>query len=169
MQHQRIPQPQPTSLQQLHKFQTPPHLTLAPTDGMIDTIVMSPNVAAIQQNQHQAFITSKNSALLPPPNQNKYGHIHNVSDLCLIFPLSFYFRISYFSFHFVISYECCTLYIYFHFLRIVSNMIRKSGECNGLQPNKKELKAHSVKYYDIELKRSFSAYHIEFTANAYKY
>lgn len=86
-QPQRIPQPQPTSLQQLHKFQTPPHLTLAPTDGMIDTIVMSPNVAAIQQNPHQAFITSKNSALLPPPNQNKYGHIHNVSDLCLIFPL----------------------------------------------------------------------------------
>lgn len=54
--HQRIPQPQPPSLQQLHKFQTPPHLTLASNDGMIDTIALSPNVAAMQQNQHQAFI-----------------------------------------------------------------------------------------------------------------
>lgn len=95
MKHQRIPQP--PSLQQLHKFQTPPHLTLPPTDGMIDTIVMTPNVAAIQQNQHQAFITSKNSAMLPPPNQNKYGHMHNVSDFYLIFSLSFHFQFPFIS------------------------------------------------------------------------
>lgn len=59
-QHQRIP----------HPF---PHLSLPPpTDGMLDTMTMTPNaVATLQQKQHHTFI--------PPPTQNKYAHMHNVS------------------------------------------------------------------------------------------
>lgn len=58
-QHQRIP----------HPF---PHLALPPTTERItDTIGMPPNVAALQQKQHQPFI--------PPPAPNKYAHMHNVS------------------------------------------------------------------------------------------
>lgn len=58
-QHQRIP----------HPF---PHLTLPPaTERITDTIGMPPNVAALQQKQHQPFI--------PSPAPNKYAHMHNVS------------------------------------------------------------------------------------------
>lgn len=68
-QHQRIP----------HPFT---HLTLPPpTDGMIDTIAMPANVAALQQKQHQTFI--------PPPTQNKYAHMHNVSGFICKFHVSF--------------------------------------------------------------------------------
>lgn len=58
-QHQRIP----------HPF---PHLSLPPpTDAMIDTMTLPPNVSALQQKQHQPFI--------PSSSQNKYAHMHNVS------------------------------------------------------------------------------------------
>lgn len=60
-QQQRIP----------HPFS---HLSLPPpSDGLIDTIAMSPNVGVLQPKQHQQF--------MPPTSQHKYAHMHNVSHL----------------------------------------------------------------------------------------
>ncbi|XP_031626202.1 nephrin-like isoform X1 [Contarinia nasturtii] len=66
-----IPHPWPNVYAQQRIPHPFPHLSLPqPTDGMIDTMAMSPNaVASLQQKQHQTFI--------PPPTQNKYAHMHN--------------------------------------------------------------------------------------------